>query len=123
MIFSEAKTIYQQIADYVCEQILVGRWKDNERILSVREFGIQLEVNPNTVMRAYDQLQNSGIISNRRGIGYFVSENAVEKIKELRKLHFVEKQLPSIFQEMELLGIGINELNEYYNNFLNGKIK
>ena len=123
MIFHESKTIYQQIADYVCEQILIGRWKDNERIFSVRELGIQLEVNPNTVMRAYDHLQNFGIISNRRGIGYFVNENAVEKIKELRKTHFVEKQLPSIFQEMELLGIGISELNEYYNNFLNGNRK
>ena len=77
MDFSESKAIYQQIADYVCEQVLMGKWKENDRILSVRELGVQLEVNPNTVLRAYDFLQRSGIISNRRGIGYFASEDAI----------------------------------------------
>lgn len=121
MDFSESKAIYQQIADYVCEQVLMGRWKENDRILSVRELGVQLEVNPNTVLRAYDFLQRYGIITNKRGVGYFAAEDSIAKIKELRRERFVNKELPHIFQEMELLGIGINELNEYYNEFLKGK--
>lgn len=121
MNFTESKAIYMQISDFVCEQILVGRWKENDRIPSVRELGVQLEVNPNTVMRAYDYLQNFEIIANKRGIGYFASEMAIEKIKDIRKSRFVTKDLPAIFQEMELLGISISELNEYYNNFINSK--
>ena len=121
MDFSESKAIYQQIADYVCEQILMGRWKENDRILSVRELGVQLEVNPNTVLRAYDFLQRFGIISNRRGIGYFASEDAIAKIKEMRRERFVNRELPRIFQEMELLGMEINDLKEYYEGFLKAK--
>ncbi|MBO4614985.1 MAG: GntR family transcriptional regulator [Bacteroidales bacterium] len=121
MDFSESKAIYQQIADYVCEQVLMGRWKENDRILSVRELGVQLEVNPNTVLRAYDFLQRFGIISNRRGIGYFASEDAIAKIKELRRERFVNRELPRIFQEMELLGMDISELKEYYDGFLKAK--
>ena len=121
MDFSESKAIYQQIADYVCEQVLMGRWKENDRILSVRELGVQLEVNPNTVLRAYDFLQRFGIISNRRGIGYFASEDAIARIKELRREKFVNRELPRIFQEMELLGMDISELKEYYDGFLKAK--
>lgn len=121
MDFSESKAIYQQIADYVCEQVLMGRWKENDRILSVRELGVQLEVNPNTVLRAYDFLQRNGIITNKRGVGYFAAEDAIAKIKELRRERFVNKELPHIFQEMELLGIEIGELSEYYNEFLKAK--
>jgi len=121
MDFSETKTIYQQIADYVCDQILVGKWAEGDRILSVRELGIQLEVNPNTVLRAYDSLQRFGIISNKRGIGYFASEYAITKIKALRRERFVNKELPRIFQEMELLGMDLVELNEYYNDYLKTK--
>lgn len=119
MNFSESKAIYLQISDYVCEQILVGRWKENDRIPSVRELGVQLEVNPNTVMRAYDYLQNLEIIANKRGIGYFASENAIPKIKEMRRSRFVSRDLPAIFQEMELLEISISELNDLYNEFKN----
>ena len=121
MDFSESKAIYQQIADYVCEQVLMGLWKENDRILSVRELGVQLEVNPNTVLRAYDFLQRFGIISNRRGIGYFASEDAIARIKELRRERFVNRELPRIFQEMELLGMNISELKEYYDGFLKVK--
>lgn len=119
MKFSESKAIYHQIADYICNQILVGTWHENQRILSVRELGVLLEVNPNTVLRAYDYLQNFGIISNKRGIGYFASEDAVERIKSLRRKHFVEIHLPTVFAEMNLLGIGMDELDGYYNDFLN----
>ena len=121
MDFSESKAIYQQIADYVCEQVLMGRWKENDRILSVRELGVQLEVNPNTVLRSYDFLQRYGIITNKRGVGYSAAEDAIAKIKELRRERFVNKELPHIFQEMELLGIEIGELIEYYNEFLKAK--
>ncbi|HRN58369.1 MAG TPA: GntR family transcriptional regulator, partial [Agriterribacter sp.] len=50
MQFKDSQSIYLQIADYVCEKILLGEWKAEQRIPSVRELAVQLEVNPNTVM-------------------------------------------------------------------------
>ena len=73
MKFNDNQSIFIQIADYVCEQILKKTYQVDMQIPSVRELGIKLEVNPNTVMRAYERLSSNEIIYNKRGIGYFVS--------------------------------------------------
>ena len=80
MDFKETQAIYLQIVDLVCDHIVTGKWKAQERIPSVRELGVQLEVNPNTVMRAYDYLQAREIICNKRGVGFFVTEGASKQI-------------------------------------------
>ena len=66
MDFKKQKPIYQQIADTLCERIVGGQWKGDDRIPSVRDVAIQLGVNPNTVMRSFDHLQQAEIIYNRR---------------------------------------------------------
>ncbi|MCF0206966.1 MAG: GntR family transcriptional regulator [Bacteroidales bacterium] len=119
MDFSNSKAIYMQIVDYICEQILMGNWAEGERIMSVRDLGLKLEVNPNTVLRAYDYLQRADIIANRRGIGYSAVENAKAKILEMNKKAFIEKEMPKFFQKMQLLQIDINEVNEFYKKFSN----
>ena len=116
MDFKDTKAIYLQIADYVCEQILMKRWKEGERILSVRELGVDLEVNPNTVLRGYDLLQNKDIIMNKRGIGYFAAEDAIEKIKTFKKQQFIENDLPAFVKSMLLLDIDFKELETLINN-------
>jgi len=118
MEFKETQPIYLQIGDYVCEQILLGRWKENDRLLSVRELGVALEVNPNTVMRTYDFLQGKQIIFNKRGVGYFVSDDARQKILRYHKKQFLEQDLPVVFKNMNLLGMTLNELENEYNNYL-----
>ena len=115
MEFKETQAIYLQIGDYVCEQILLGRWKEGDRIPSVRELGVALEVNPNTVMRTYDFLQGRDIIFKERGVGDFVSAAAAKKIIHYRKKQFLEQDLPVVFKNMTLLGMSFNELeNEYH---------
>jgi len=116
MDFKDTKAIYLQIADYVCEQILMKRWKEGERILSVRELGVDLEVNPNTVLRGYDLLQNKDIIMNKRGIGYFAVEDAIKKIKTFKKQQFIENDLPAFVKSMQLLDIDFKELETLINN-------
>ena len=118
MEFKETQAIYLQIGDYICENILTGKWKTGERILSIRELGVNLEVNPNTVMRTYEFLQNQGIIYNKRGIGYYVSEDAPAKIKSYRKVIFMEHELPQFFKNMLLLGMEMDEVIPYYQQFL-----
>jgi DNA-binding transcriptional regulator YhcF (GntR family) len=118
MKFNETQAIYLQIANYICEQILLGRRKEGERIDSVRDLGIALEVNPNTVMRTYDFLQSREIIFNRRGVGYFVAENARERILDYRKKEFTEEDLPLFFKNMGLLGMKWEEIEREYENYL-----
>lgn len=103
-----------QIADYFCENILKKEWKENEKIPSVREIAVLVEVNPNTALRAYTFLQDQGIIHNKRGIGYFVAEDGYEKTLEKRKTEFVQKDLPSLFKTMELLCLKLDDLIQLY---------
>ena len=71
MNFKESKAIYLQIADRICDEVLLGQYREEERIPSVREYAAVVEVNANTVMRSYDYLQSQEVIYNKRGIGYF----------------------------------------------------
>ena len=114
MEFKETQAIYLQIGDYICENILTGKWNSGERILSIRELGVLLEVNPNTVMRAYEFLQNLQIIYNKRGIGYYIAVDALQKIKTYRKAIFMEHELPQFIKNMQLLGMTIHDIIPYF---------
>lgn len=115
MDFQNKKAIYLQIADYVCEQILLKRWKISDKILSIRELAINLEVNPNTVMRTYAFLEDKQIIKMERGIGYFVAEDAYEKVVDFKKQEFLQEDLPRIFKTMGLLQIDMDKIMQLYN--------
>ena len=105
MEFNSNKSIYLQICDNICEKILSGELQPEARIPSVREYGADIGVNPNTVMRSYEKLTNEGIIFNRRGIGYFISPDAHKTVLEAQKKDFLENELPQILKRMKLLGI------------------
>ena len=110
MEFNGNKSIYLQICDAICEQILSGSLKPDERIPSVREYGAEIGVNPNTVMRSYEKLTGEGIIYNRRGIGYFISPDAQKIVMETQKEEFLKNELPQILKRMKLLGIDPKEV-------------
>lgn len=115
MDFANKQPIYMQIAEYFCENILKKEWKENEKIPSVREIAVEVEVNPNTAIRAYTFLQDQGIIYNKRGIGYYVSVDGYEKALQMRKQEFIQKDLPSLFKTMELLTLKLDDLVHLYN--------
>jgi len=117
MQFSETQAIYLQIADYVCERILLKEWPAEDRIPSVRELAVQLEVNPNTVMRTYEFLQQKEIIYNQRGIGFFVGQHALKQATQYRLEVFMERDLPHIFRSMCLLGMGTDDLARPFEKF------
>jgi GntR family transcriptional regulator len=123
MDFKDQQAIYLQIADHVCENILLKKWPAGEKIISIRDLAVTIEVNPNTVQRAYDFLQQKEIISNRRGIGYFVENDAEKKIKAYRKDFFFENELPAVFKSMFLLGVSLKEFGTKYKKFVERKYK
>ena len=110
MEFDPNKPIYLQICDAICEQILDGRLKAEDRIPSVREYGADIGVNPNTVARSYEKLTDSGIIYTKRGLGYFVSADAREKVLQMEKRRFMEEDVPAFLKKMTLLEIDPKEI-------------
>lgn len=108
--FSNDKAIYMQMADRLCDEILAGTYGDDDRIPSVREYAVLLQVNTNTAVKAYDTLARDGIIYNRRGLGYFVSAGAKDVIMQVRRREFMEQTLPEVFRQMRLLGITMEDI-------------
>ena len=121
MEFEGSSPIYLQIGDYICNNILKGAWQPGERIPSVRELAMDVEANPNTVMRTYAHLQEQEIIYNKRGICYFVAEDALKAVRAMKTREFVENELPRVFAMMDLLGLGFEDLKSYYQRYKNGQ--
>jgi len=118
MDFRDSPAIYIQIAEYVCEQILLKKWKLGDKIISIRELAVTIEVNPNTVQRAYDFLQQQNIITNKRGIGYFTEPDAMELILSFRREQFMDNELPVFLRNMYLLKLDMKEIKTLYDQFI-----
>ena len=112
MDFKTNKPIYQQIVDFCFSKILTREWRAEERVVSVRELSTQLAVNSRTVLKAYEYLQTEDIIYPERGMGFYLSKDAVKKVMRIQKKEFFDNQLADMFRSMELLGISIEEITE-----------
>ena len=117
MQFTESQAIYLQIAKIIEEKILRMEWAAEERIPSVRDLAVNMEVNPNTVARTYETLQQKEMIYNKRGIGYFVSEKACSIIQKEWKKNFQEQDLPEFFKTISLLDFSMDEINILYEQY------
>ena len=109
-MFTNDKPIFQQMADRLSDEILASVYQDDDRIPSVREYAVTLEVNTNTAVKAYEQLARENIIYNKRGMGYYITPGAREQILKERRRAFLEQQLPELFRQMRLLGLGLKEI-------------
>ena len=113
MEFDNNKSIFLQIADTISEKVIRGAYPPGEKIPSVRELAEELGVNPNTVMRTYNELQAANIIDNKRGIGYFVNADAQKIILQRKKSDFFKKVLPDFIRQAALLGITSSDLKKH----------
>ena len=111
MTFTNEKAIFLQMADRLCDEILAGTYRGDDRIPSVREYAVMLGVNTNTAVKTYELLAREGVIYNRRGMGYYVSPDARQQILERRRAEFREQTLPELFRQMSLLDIDIAEID------------
>mgnify|MGYP004444226399 FL=1 len=117
MEFKDNKPIYLQIASRICDEILTHKLSVDERIPSVREYAAILEVNTNTVVRSFEYLQNNDIIYNKRGMGFYVAQGAEDVIMNIRKTAFLKDVLPDVFAEMKILGIGLEEVSDLWQQY------
>ena len=114
---NSSQAIYLQIVEYICEQIVRGILPKGEKVPSVRELAVSLEVNPNTVMRSYDVLKQEAIIFDKRGIGSFITEDGDKKALRYLQKEFTGKTLPQLFKTMVLLNLSIKDLQAPFTAF------
>lgn len=118
MNFHNKKAIYLQIADSFFERILLKELQAGDKISSVRELAVAIEVNPNTVQRAYSFLVDKGVIANKRGIGFFVTNESAHIAMTLKKEEFVKSDLPLVFRTMKILKFSPKDFLQFYDQWL-----
>lgn len=99
-----------QIVDWLCDKVLRHELVPDQQIPSVREIAVELEVNPNTVMRSIERLLQSEIIYSQRGKGNFLSPDAYQRILQMRSERLIRETLPQLAAEMRLLGFSNDDL-------------
>ena len=119
MDFHKQHPIYLQIADVLLEDILQKKLSDGERVPSVRELALSVQVNPNTVQRSYQWLQDEDIIVQKRGIGFFLCDKVYEKTLSIKRDELIKVTIPETIKQMKLLGIGIKEFESIYQSIHN----
>ena len=118
---TNAQPIFMQIYDLICDRVLRGEIKPDEQIPSVRELAVELEVNPNTVMRTIERLLQQEIIYSKRGKGNFLAAGAKELIIHQRTKQLLEERLPQLAEEITLLNISPDEVAENLKNIIKSK--
>lgn len=106
--FSPNIPIYVQVMEYIKKEIVTGRLAPGEKIPAVRELAGELQVNPNTIQRTFQELEREGIAETHRGTGRFVTMD-VEKITELRK-EMAKELLDNFINGMNNLGFTEEEI-------------
>ncbi|MBP3953340.1 GntR family transcriptional regulator [Bacillus suaedae] len=115
--FNASKPIYSQLADRINKQILRGELKPGDKLLSVREMGIQSNVNPNTVQRTYRELEGMKIVETKRGQGTFVTEDQAI-LNEMREKLKAE-EISQFVDGMHEMGYSNTEIESGLRSFLN----
>lgn len=110
MDFHADKPIYQQIVDFAFANILSGQWQGGGRVPSVRDLAAMMSVNSHTALKAYDYLQAHGIINMRRGMGYYLADDARQRVEVERRQEFLTVTAPAFFKQMRLLGLTLDDL-------------
>ncbi|WP_299352808.1 GntR family transcriptional regulator [uncultured Porphyromonas sp.] len=103
---------FTHIIDYITEGILSGKYQEEGRIPSVRDLAVLMQVAPNTVVHAYDKLAARELIYTQRGLGFFVTTGALERVRSQRRVLFLDETIPQIRREAKLIGITGEELRE-----------
>ncbi len=119
--WKEDQPIYRQLRDKVASAILEGSLKEGEALPSVRNVAVEMQINPLTASKAYQELVNQELVEKRRGLGMFVIDGAREKLLQGERKLFLEDEWPEIVARIQALGMDIDELAQGISGPKNGK--
>lgn len=105
------RAICPQLCERLCARIAAGEFLPGQRILSVREAALEAGVNPNTVQRAFEQLEQQGVLYSERGAGWFVAADT-QTARALRQ-RLIREKVGGFFAEMAGLGMTPEEIKKF----------
>ena len=105
---TSGKPLYEQIRDNLKKLIIDGVLKPDEKILSVRELAVEMTINPNTIQKAYKELENENYIYSVRAKGYFAS--GAGEINSKKHIEEVKANLKEAVRELEFLGVSYEQI-------------
>lgn len=108
--WDESQPIYRQVRDRVVAMVLEGALKEGEALPSVRQVATESRINPLTVMKAYQQLVDEGLVEKRRGLGMFVAPGASTALLKDERERFLQTEWPKIHATIQRLGLNAGEL-------------
>jgi GntR family transcriptional regulator len=108
--WNDNQPIYRQLRDLVVAMMLDGLLKDGDPLPSVRTVAAEYRVNPLTVLKAYQQLVDDGLVEKRRGLGMFTTTGARERLLADERQKFLAEQWPLILASIQRLGLSPDEL-------------
>ena len=108
--WDESQPIYRQLRDRVVAMILEGVLKEGEPLPSVRQVAAEYRLNPLTVLKAYQQLSDEGLVEKRRGLGMFVAPGASKALMKDERTRFLETDWPKIRATIQRLGLSAETL-------------
>ena len=108
--WNENQPIYRQLREKMVAAILDGSLKEGEPLPSVRTVAVDLQINPLTASKAYQELAAENLVEKRRGLGMFIIEGARKKLLTAERDHFLQEEWPRIAQRIQSLGLNIEDL-------------
>lgn len=108
--WDESQPIYRQLRDRVVAMMLEGVLKEGEPLPSVRQVAAEYRLNPLTVLKAYQQLADEGLVEKRRGLGMYVAPGAAKALMKDERSRFLETDWPKIRATIQRLGLSTETL-------------
>ena len=108
--WNDREPIYRQIRDRVVAMILDGVLKEGDPLPSVRTVAAEYRINPLTVLKAYRQLADEGLVEGRRGLGMFINIGARDMLVEGEREKFFREEWPRVYATIQRLGLSPEEL-------------
>ncbi len=107
----KSKPLCPQIGEQLCLRIATGEFRAGERLLSVRDVALAAGVNPNTVQRSFESLEQEGILYSVRGSGWYVAEDISRARAALERMW--DEKTAAYVEEMTALGKDLNEVKSF----------
>ena len=108
--WNDNQPIYRQLRDHVVHMILDGVLKEGDPLPSVRNVAAEYRLNPLTVLKAYQELVDEGLVEKRRGLGMFVKDGAHKSLLKGERQKFLSEHWPRVHAAIQRLGLNPKEL-------------
>ena len=108
--WNDREPIYRQLQDHVIGLILDGILAPGDPLPSVRQVAADFQINPITVLKAYQDLVDQDLVEKQRGVGMFVTEGAVTRLRETERKRFLEEEWPMLRERVRRLGLELEDL-------------